>query len=337
MKITNKSQYLYLTVNEKFNRTVLSEGRNYGLSFAFIKNNNKNTKDKFDTVTPLSACKDYLNDFIFSEIHKVYLTEIYGYQHEKLINFFDEKDSVQMVISVLPKQNYYFHAEDSYFSVSSNQSYIEYIKDVSKFINYYKNIPLIFNSFLEYYNITDKKCELLTIPTKGIYLNTFKTIPYKNLPCIVIDIPVELFQNYLLFNVVSSILRETYHCCSTWEEVIEEVNTVNGKLLQDRFDKIPNSDKTYWMEYFYFFNEFNKVDQYSMMTNLRPNEIEVLKNRKNVINANNIHNSGIIKIIDDYYYENGHKLNGISKDVFLDYCDYEYSITDYLTNKYATI
>jgi len=46
------------------NRSVLTEGRNYGLGFAFLKKINDET---FETVQPISPCKDYLNDVVYSE------------------------------------------------------------------------------------------------------------------------------------------------------------------------------------------------------------------------------------------------------------------------------
>src|SRR5687768_15710647 len=52
-----------LTLVDKQDRSVLCEGRNYGIGFAFCKR----TGDVLETVQPVSPCKDYLNDVVYSE------------------------------------------------------------------------------------------------------------------------------------------------------------------------------------------------------------------------------------------------------------------------------
>lgn len=51
-------------VIDKAGRRVLIEGRDYGLGFAFGKNDGEGN---LTLVMPISACKDYLNDIIYSE------------------------------------------------------------------------------------------------------------------------------------------------------------------------------------------------------------------------------------------------------------------------------
>ena len=46
-------------------RSKLCEGRSYQMGFAFLKKLDNNT---FETVQPISPCKDYLNDVIFLKI-----------------------------------------------------------------------------------------------------------------------------------------------------------------------------------------------------------------------------------------------------------------------------
>jgi hypothetical protein len=48
---------------DKQDRLVLSEGRNYGVGFALCKR----TGDTVETVGPISPCKDYMNDQVYSE------------------------------------------------------------------------------------------------------------------------------------------------------------------------------------------------------------------------------------------------------------------------------
>lgn len=45
-------------------REKLCEGRDHGLGFAFLKNT---TGETFETVQPISPCKDYLNDVVYAE------------------------------------------------------------------------------------------------------------------------------------------------------------------------------------------------------------------------------------------------------------------------------
>lgn len=53
-----------MKVIDKQNREVLNEGRNYGLGFAFLK---KTDDETYETVMPISPCKDYLNDVLYTE------------------------------------------------------------------------------------------------------------------------------------------------------------------------------------------------------------------------------------------------------------------------------
>jgi hypothetical protein len=70
---------------DKQNRKVLGEGRNYGLGFAFAKMINPET---FETVQPISPCKDYLNDVVFSE-HTDKPCKAYGLHYTKQNIFTD--------------------------------------------------------------------------------------------------------------------------------------------------------------------------------------------------------------------------------------------------------
>lgn len=53
-----------IKIIDKQNREVLNEGRNCGLGFAFLKKVDPTT---FETVMPISPCKDYLNDVLYTE------------------------------------------------------------------------------------------------------------------------------------------------------------------------------------------------------------------------------------------------------------------------------
>lgn len=51
------------TLVDNTKRSVLIEGRDYGLGFGFCKR----IKDELHVINPISPCKDYMNDVVFSE------------------------------------------------------------------------------------------------------------------------------------------------------------------------------------------------------------------------------------------------------------------------------
>lgn len=66
-------------ITNKFDRNKLAEGRNYGCGFSFLK---KLKKGNFKTLMPFTACKDYLNDFVYVETTNKPLSIIYGFKHD---------------------------------------------------------------------------------------------------------------------------------------------------------------------------------------------------------------------------------------------------------------
>jgi hypothetical protein len=73
-------------IKELQKRSTLGEGRNYGIGFSIL---NK-IGNKFETYLPFTACRDYLNDFIFVEKFKKEIGTAYGYNH-KILNCFENK------------------------------------------------------------------------------------------------------------------------------------------------------------------------------------------------------------------------------------------------------
>lgn len=83
----------------KHTRKELVEGRTTGISSGFVKP----TKEGFETVMPLSACKDYLNDAVLVEHVGESRGRIYGFEHKPSDAF---KEGVYLVSSPLgPKKN----------------------------------------------------------------------------------------------------------------------------------------------------------------------------------------------------------------------------------------
>lgn len=75
-------------VIDNFNRKVLSEGRNYGFGFTFLKKTDAIITAEtivdpyYETLMPFTACRDYLNDFVYIETLNKSLNTVYGFKHE---------------------------------------------------------------------------------------------------------------------------------------------------------------------------------------------------------------------------------------------------------------
>ena len=78
---------------DKQNRESLSEGRNYQMGFAFCK---KIELGIYETIQPISPCKDYLNDVVFSEITGKPVTA-YGLKTKQL-GIFDKRGYIAFKI-----------------------------------------------------------------------------------------------------------------------------------------------------------------------------------------------------------------------------------------------
>ena len=68
-------------INELQKRSSLSEGRNFGLGFAIL---NKINKNNYETYNAFTACRDYLNDFMYVESTGIEIGSVHGYNHKKL-------------------------------------------------------------------------------------------------------------------------------------------------------------------------------------------------------------------------------------------------------------
>lgn len=89
-----------MVIIDKQNRSKLNEGRDYQMGFAFLK---KIAPVRlFETVQPVSPCKDYLNDVAYSEATGKVVTA-YGLKTSKE-NLFDNEPYAFMAIKILPRQ-----------------------------------------------------------------------------------------------------------------------------------------------------------------------------------------------------------------------------------------
>lgn len=88
-----------IDVVDKQNRGILCEGKSYQMGFAFLKKIDEST---FETIMPITACKDFLNEVVWTEAcgHASYA---YGMKWEKKTGLWANKDDFGwMAISILP-------------------------------------------------------------------------------------------------------------------------------------------------------------------------------------------------------------------------------------------
>lgn len=117
-----------VVIKEVNKRGVLSEGRNTGMGFAFLKKEG----DEYHTAHALSPCKDYLNDVVFTE-NTGYPLSVYGLSYKKK-DIFD--GMAYMTVKMVKSHNSgsYRYSKD----IEVDKAYLK---------NNYKNIQNLINHF----------------------------------------------------------------------------------------------------------------------------------------------------------------------------------------------
>lgn len=119
-----------ITIVEKKDRGKLGEGRNNGMGFGFLQH----IKDRtFHTVQPLSPCKDYLAEVVFTEKHDI-PTKGCGLSYPKKLDIFT--DIAYMGIKLMP-----IHGS-KYYSYGKTLE-----TDVKLLAENYKSIQRLMNQF----------------------------------------------------------------------------------------------------------------------------------------------------------------------------------------------
>ena len=78
-----------MKVEIKHTRTGLHEGRIKGLGYGFLR---RIDTEHFETASPISTCKDYLNDVVYVEVNNIpNIGTIYGFNYQKC-GLFDNSD-----------------------------------------------------------------------------------------------------------------------------------------------------------------------------------------------------------------------------------------------------
>lgn len=117
-----------VVVLDKQNRSKLLEGRDYQMGFGFLR---KTGVRLFETIQPISPCKDYLNDVVFSEATGKPVTA-YGLKTGK-INLFENEKYAYLGIKILPHKGGGVYPQMEEHIQNLNQNY----KNLKKFLNYF--------------------------------------------------------------------------------------------------------------------------------------------------------------------------------------------------------
>lgn len=164
-----------LTINntKKFNivdncdRKVLGEGRTKGMAFAFCKK----VKDAFETVQPLSPCKDYLNDVVFIETTGIPISACGLKLNEKKDIFLD--DYSYLLITTLPSN------KEGKIGLKNESSYVlsgKLLADELVFmLENHKNIESYINFFEELCNIEGRTTIIMEDPYLLVKFPTYWT------------------------------------------------------------------------------------------------------------------------------------------------------------------
>lgn len=136
-----------MKIKEIHEREVLNEGRSRGMGFAFLK---KIKEEEFETVQPVSPCKDYLNDVVYGEkLHVPVSVCGLKYNPQKL---FDKKSNFYLAAKVM---------KDKYNSTYDPKP------EAKKFDDNYKNIQKLINWIEDKLGVKHSK---ISKATDGHYL-----------------------------------------------------------------------------------------------------------------------------------------------------------------------
>lgn len=132
-----------IVIKEVKDRKVLAEGRNNGMAFGFLKLKSRtDVQSIFETVQPLSPCKDYLNEVVITERFGMG-TQGCGLRYPEKLNIY-EGDVAYMAIKIMKSKS------DSYSYSSGVQSTgtgntVSFEGDIEKLKNNHKNIEKLLN------------------------------------------------------------------------------------------------------------------------------------------------------------------------------------------------
>ncbi len=117
-----------IKIKEVCNRGVLGEGRDSGMGFAFLK---KKKEGVFETVQPVSPCKDYLAEVVFTELTGIG-TQGCGLKYPKKLDI-EDKDYFYLAIQIQTRKGGGYHGRST-FEKDTESLKTNYV-NIEKFIN----------------------------------------------------------------------------------------------------------------------------------------------------------------------------------------------------------
>jgi len=177
-------------------RSKLCEGRSYQMGFAFLKKLDDNT---FETVQPISPCKDYLNDVIFAE-HTNKSISAYGCSLSGKQDLFD-KSFGYMAISICD------------YKYKSNYTTKKYPKDIKRLKENYKNLEFFINQIEEHLNLDSFDNTTIIEVSDNLYF---------------IEVPVIWTKSTYMISLYSLLLRVGQFYNDTTKDPIKWLETFNS-------------------------------------------------------------------------------------------------------------
>lgn len=135
-----------LILKDEKDRDPLGEGRTYGLGFAFSKRDN----NVIETAYPISPCREYLNDSLYSELTGKKVT-IYGLKAFKQNLLDTENNKFYLVMAIMEKKNGKNYSE-----------YVHYKRDLDNLESNYHNLQKFINKFEQKLNV-DGETEIIKL------------------------------------------------------------------------------------------------------------------------------------------------------------------------------
>lgn len=213
-------------INNK-DRRLLNEGRNYGFGIAICK---KINNDTLETIIPITACKDYLNDVVYNELTKNSIS-CYGLNLKKSSNIFEDK-KCYLACQILKINN-------------SFAEYASYNKDLELFKNNQTNFIVGINQIEELLNLNEKT----------------KILKSKDDNIMLLQCPKYWFQTTWLISMYSLFLRNMIYYQAD-KNIIDFLNNFNkdNYMLKDACFVLNYLQKTDKIE----IQTFNNMQSYNI-------------------------------------------------------------------------
>lgn len=208
-------------IKEVKNRGVLNEGRNSGMGFAFLKKTKSLVTREvvYKTVQPVSPCKDYLAEVVFTELTGIG-TQGCGLKYPKKLNIQD-KDYFYMAIQIQKTKDGAYHG------------YSTFEKDLNNLNDNYKNIEVFINKIEE-----------------DLQLKNKTTILKANDDYYLINVPKEWCISSIMISMYTLLIRcaQVYDGKQDHNEFMEKLSgdmkNIDGGLLKSALPKIKEILKT---------------------------------------------------------------------------------------------